>query len=247
MSIKTTFNYSPNFNSKKRLKKRIKFLIFHYTGMKNENSAIKRLTSMQSEVGSHYFVKNNGEIIVMVPEIYIAWHAGLSRWKHHKSLNNNSIGIEISNVGHKHGYKNFTKKQISSIKKLSLFLIKKYRINKRCILGHSDIAPERKKDPGEKFPWKLLAKNNIGIWHSKKKDILIKLRKKTLDTNNKEEFLTNLKKIGYQSKKMIIKDKKNFEKILTLAFQRRFRPELVNGVVDKECLIISQNLIKIQF
>ena len=82
---------------------------------------------------------------------------------------------------------------------------------------------------------------------AKKKNILIKLRKKKPDTNDKEKFLINLKKIGYQSKKIITKDKKNFEKLLTLAFQRRFRPELVNGVVDKECLIISQNLIKIQF
>ena len=247
MSIKTTFNYSPNFDPNKRAKKKIKFLILHYTGMKNENSAINRLTNIQSEVGTHYFIKKSGEIILMVPDLYVAWHAGASQWKNYKSINYNSIGIEISNTGHKHGYKSFTKKQIRSIKKLSLFLIKKYKINNRYILGHSDIAPERKKDPGEKFPWKTLAKKNIGIWHSEKKNRLIKLRKKMLDNNENIRFVKNLKKIGYQSKKILLKEEKKFKKLLISAFQRRFRPELVNGIADKECLLISQSLIKIQF
>ena len=90
----------------------------------------------------------------MVPDLYIAWHAGKSRWKHYKSLNINSIGLEISNPGHDHNYKKFSKKQINSILKLTKFLIKKYKIQPQNILGHSDIAPYRKKDPGEKFPWK---------------------------------------------------------------------------------------------
>ncbi len=247
MSIKTTFNYSPNFDPNKRLKKKIRFLIFHYTGMKKENSAINRLTNIQSEVGAHYFIKKNGEIIQMIPTLYTAWHAGVSQWKNYKSLNYNSIGIEISNVGHKHGYKTFTKKQINSIKRLSLFLIKKYKINKRFILGHSDISLERKKDPGEKFPWRDLAKKNIGIWHSEKKNRLVKLRKKIINNKENIKFLKNLKKIGYQSKKIIVNEEKKFKKLLITAFQRRFRPELVNGIVDKECLLISQNLIKIQF
>mgnify|MGYP006187329523 CR=1 FL=1 len=247
MSIKTTFNYSPNFTPVKRSKKKIKFLIFHYTGMKNEISAIKRLTSIQSEVGAHYFIKINGEIITMVPDLYVAWHAGLSQWGKYKSLNYNSIGIEISNIGHKFGYKKFTTKQIRSIKKLSLFLIKKYKINKKFIMGHSDIAPERKKDPGEKFPWEIFAKNNVGIWHELNKSQLIKFRKKKLDIKKNINFIMNLKKIGYQSRKKIIKDKKKFQKYLVLAFQRRFRQELINGIIDQECLLISQNLLKIKF
>ena len=169
MTINTTFNYSPNFNSKKRSSKQIKFIIFHYTGMKKESAAIHRLTDIQSQVSCHYLIKNNGEIITMVPNLYTAWHAGKSAWGSYKSLNKNSIGIEITNPGHQFTYKEFSKKQISSILKLSKFLIKKYKINSKNILGHSDVAPDRKKDPGENFPWKYLSKNSIGLWHSLKK------------------------------------------------------------------------------
>ena len=111
-----------------------------------------------------------------MPDLYIAWHAGKSSWKNYKSLNQNSIGIEITNPGHEFGYKKFSKKQISSLLKLSKFLIKKYKISSKNILGHSDIAPERKKDPGEKFPWEYLSKNKIGLWHTLNKQELIKNR-----------------------------------------------------------------------
>ena len=165
MSIKTILNYSPNFNSKKRSLKKIKFIIFHYTGMKKESEAINKLTEIQSEVSSHYLIKNNGEIVKMVPDLYIAWHAGISSWKNFRSLNKNSIGIEISNPGHDFNYKRFSQKQINSILILSKSLIKKYKISKENILGHSDIAPSRKKDPGERFPWQYLSKQGVGIWH----------------------------------------------------------------------------------
>ncbi|MDC3342147.1 N-acetylmuramoyl-L-alanine amidase, partial [Candidatus Pelagibacter sp.] len=134
----TTYNYSPNFDLKKRKPDQIKFIIFHYTGMKKESEAIERLTSIKSKVSCHYLIKNNGEIVVMVPDLYEAWHAGVSSWKNFKSLNKNSIGIEISNPGHDFNYKRFSKKQIKSIKKLSRFLIKKYKIDQKNILGHSD-------------------------------------------------------------------------------------------------------------
>ena len=169
MALKTILNYSPNFNLKKRVSKQIKFIIFHYTGMKTESAAINRLTNIQSEVSSHYLIKNNGDILTLVPDLYEAWHAGKSSWKNYKSLNRNSIGIEITNPGHEFGYKKFSKRQISSLLRLSKFLIKQYNISSKNILGHSDIAPQRKKDPGEKFPWKYLSKNNIGLWHTLKK------------------------------------------------------------------------------
>ncbi|MDC0455191.1 N-acetylmuramoyl-L-alanine amidase, partial [Candidatus Pelagibacter sp.] len=138
--MKTTQNYSPNFDIKKRKPKEIKFIIFHYTGMKKESEAINRLTDPYSKVSSHYLVKNNGEIVALVPDLYVAWHAGISSWKKINSLNKNSIGIEICNPGHNINYKKFSKKQIRSILKLSKFLIKNYKINKKNILGHSDIA-----------------------------------------------------------------------------------------------------------
>ena len=172
MAIKTLINYSPNFYPIKRNKKNIKFIIFHYTGMKSESSAIKKLIKIQSEVSSHYLIKNNGEIITLVPDLYIAWHAGISSWKNYDLLNKNSIGIEISNSGHQFNYKKFSKKQISSLLRLSKFLIRRYKIDPKNILGHSDIAPDRKKDPGEKFPWQYLAKNKISVWHDVKSKIL---------------------------------------------------------------------------
>ena len=161
IGLKMATSYSPNFNLPKRVKNRIKFIIIHYTGMKKESAAIKRLQDPKSKVSSHYLIKNNGGIINLVPDLYEAWHAGVSSWKHFTSLNKNSIGIEITNPGHQHGYRNFSSKQILSLKKLLYFLIKKYRIKKKCVLGHSDISPSRKKDPGEKFPWEYLAKKNI--------------------------------------------------------------------------------------
>ena len=200
MYIKTTFNYSPNFNPVKRVKKQIKFIIFHYTGMKKESDALNRLTKIQSEVGCHYFIKESGEILNLVPDLYIAWHAGKSSWKNYNSLNNNSIGIEISNPGHQFTYKNFSKKQINSLLKLSRYLVKKYKINYKNILGHSDIAPDRKKDPGEKFPWEHLAKKKIGIWHGLSRKIIKNYRNQKIDNLSKKKFLNNLFKIGYSKK-----------------------------------------------
>jgi N-acetylmuramoyl-L-alanine amidase len=244
MALKTILNYSPNFNPKKRTSKQIKFIIFHYTGMKNESNALKRLTDIQSEVSCHYFIKNNGEIIKMVPDLYIAWHAGESSWKNHKSLNQNSIGIEITNPGHEHGYKKFTQKQITSLLKLSKFLIKKYKISPKNILGHSDIAVLRKKDPGEKFPWEYLSKNKIGIWHQLNKQELTKNRKLKISKIEENIFFSNLFKIGYSKKYLKDKNKIKYLRELTKTFQRRFRQALVDGKIDQECLLISKNLIK---
>ena len=244
MRLKIFSNYSPNFDPIKRQKTQIKFLIFHYTGMKNEFDAINKLTNFKSNVSCHYFIKNNGETSVMVPDLYVAWHAGKSRWKHYKSLNKYSIGIEINNPGHDYNYKKFSKKQIQSLIKLSKILIKKYKINSKNILGHSDIAPERKKDPGEKFPWNELSKQGIGLWHSLSIQLLKKNRKIKIDKVSKKLFYNNLSKIGYRME--IIDNLKNtkFNNYIVKAFQRRFRQDLVNGKLDKECLIISDNLAK---
>ena len=171
--MKKIFNYSPNFDPEKRKINQIKYLIFHYTGMRNEKVATNRLTNSSSKVSSHYMIKNNGDIIIMVPDLYISWHAGKSRWKNLNSLNKYSIGIEISNPGHRFNYKKFSNVQIKSILKLCKFLIKKYKIKPQNILGHSDIAPDRKKDPGEKFPWQFLAKKQIGLWPPKSKKKLV--------------------------------------------------------------------------
>ena len=239
-----TLNYSPNFQTPKRNAKQIKYIIFHYTGMISESEAIKRLTNIKSKVSCHYLIKKNGEIIVIVPDLYSAWHAGKSRWKNNDSLNKNSIGIEICNPGHQFNYKKFSNKQILSLIKLSNFLTKKYKIKFKNILGHSDIAPDRKKDPGEKFPWEYLAKRKIGVWHDLDIKTLKQFRKKKLSKIDQNLFLENIFKIGYSKKtsKKIIKNKYNI--MILKAFQRRFRQSLVNGKSDQECLLISQNLLK---
>ena len=240
--LKMATSYSPNFNLPKRLKHNIKFIIIHYTGMKKESVAITRLQDPKSKVSSHYLIKRNGEIINLVPDLFEAWHAGVSSWKNFKSLNKNSIGIEITNPGHQHGYKRFSKKQIFSLQKLLNILVKKYKIKKKYILGHSDISPGRKKDPGEKFPWEMLAKNKLSFWHNLDQKKIKKFREKNLTTRIDENlFLKNLHKIGYNDVKKF-KSHKN-TKYLTLAFQRRFRQSLVNGKIDKECLLISKNLL----
>jgi N-acetylmuramoyl-L-alanine amidase len=244
MALKTILNYSPNFNPKKRTSKQIKFIIFHYTGMKSESDALKRLTDIQSEVSCHYLIKNNGEIVKIVPDLYIAWHAGKSSWKNYKSLNQNSIGIEITNPGHEYGYKNFTQKQITTLVKLSKLLIKKYKINPKNILGHSDIAVLRKKDPGEKFPWEYLSKNKIGIWHTLNKQDLLKNRKLKISKVEENIFFRNLFKIGYSKTFPKNIGRNKYLRELIKSFQRRFRQELVDGKIDQESLLINKSLIK---
>lgn len=234
MGLNLTKNYSINFSLPKRQKRSIKYIIIHYTGMINETDAIRRLCSLNSKVSSHYFIKNSGKIVAMVPDLYESWHAGVSRWKNFKSLNKYSIGIEINNPGHDHGYKNFNLKQINSLKRLLKNLMKKYKIKKQNILGHSDIAPTRKQDPGEKFPWLELSKSNLCYWHRLNIKQIKRYRKTKISLPQEKIFLRNLYKIGYSK---LDKFK------LTEAFQRRFRQGLVNGKIDLECLKISENLV----
>ena len=240
MGLNLTNYYSINFTLPKRRKNLIKFIIIHYTGMKKESDAIKRLCDTKSQVSSHYFIKNNGEILNLVPDLYEAWHAGKSSWKNFKSINKNSIGIEVNNPGHDHVYKKFYSKQIISLIKLLRFLKKRYNIKIKNILGHSDIAPLRKKDPGEKFPWNKLAKKNLCKFHSLNERKIKIYRNLKLESFENKKFLTNLHKIGYSD---INKANTNKSRELIIkAFQRRYRQDLINGKPDKECLLISKNL-----
>ena len=234
---KISSNYSPNFNPIKRRHNKIKYVVIHYTGMKSEAAAIKKLCDENENVSSNYFIKKNGEIIKLVPDLYEAWHAGKSRWNNHISLNKNSIGIEIHNPGHAHGYSNFSSKQIHSLKFLLKKLVRKYKIEIRNILGHSDIAPERKKDPGEKFPWEKFAKNKLIDFHFLNKRKIKNFRNEKVSTKERVLFYKNLKKIGY-----FVSKSENSKFLLNIAFQRRNRCKLVNGVIDRECLLISKKL-----
>ena len=233
--------YTPNFKKKERSISSIKMVVIHYTGMQSERESIKRLCDPNSDVSCHYLINLKGEVIQMVQDVNAAWHAGKSCWGKYKNLNENSIGIELVNKGHQFGYTNFKKKQILSLVILCKKIVKKYRIKKKNFLGHSDIAPLRKIDPGEKFPWEYLAKNEIGIWHNYKISFLKKFRKENLLTKKeKRKFFKNLNKIGY----CLSNNNSSFFNKIIKAFQRHFRKELINGAMDKECFLIAENLVK---
>ena len=239
--MKITSIYSPNYSKKKRAKNSIKVIVLHYTGMQSERESITRLCNPRSKVSCHYLINRSGKVYRLVRDANIAWHSGKSCWGKYKNLNKNSIGIELVNKGHQFGYTSFKKKQLSSLIKICRNLITKYKIKKKNIVGHSDIAPLRKIDPGEKFPWKELATKKIGTWHHFKPDFLSKFRKiKISSKKDKVKFSKNLSNIGY-----CFSNKNNsfFPKTVS-AFQRHYRKELINGFIDKECLIIAQNLSK---
>ena len=226
---------SPNYSRNSRPKKSIIFIIIHYTGMQSEIESINRLINKNSKVSCHYLINRKGKIMQMVKENKIAWHAGVSKWKNIKNLNKNSIGIELVNKGHFFGYENYSNLQINSLIKLCSKLKKKYKIHKENFLGHSDIAPYRKIDPGEKFPWKKLSNYKLGKWYNLKKNEILSDDKKKL-------FFKNLYKIGYRYFKI---DKRvKSDKLIIKAFQRRYNPKKITGYIDLKTLKISQFLAK---
>ena len=235
--MKIISNFSPNYTIAKRTKLEIKFVIIHYTGMQSEIESIKRLKNPQFKVSCHYLINRKGKVIQMVKDKCIAWHAGKSKWKKFNNLNNKSIGIELVNKGHQLGYQNFSKMQIKSLIKLCTILKKKYHIKKENFLGHSDIAPLRKIDPGEKFPWKKLSTYKIGKWYTKEKRKL-KINEKKINLL----FFQNLQKLGYRYfsvQKRNIKDKR-----IIKIFQQHYLPNNITGRVDLKTFKISHFLTK---
>ncbi len=229
---------SPNFSTKTRANKDIKLIVIHYTGMQSKIESVKRLLSPKNKVSCHYLIDRKGQILKMVEENKVAWHAGKSKWKNFINLNKNSIGIEIVNKGHELGYEKFTFQQINSVIQICKNLKKKYKIKNSNIVGHSDIAPLRKKDPGEKFPWKKLYKNNIGIWYKKSKFKSMKIDDKKLE----KLFFENLFKIGYRYFNKTRRSKN--DTFLIKAFQRRFLLSNVTGKIDQKTYKISYFLAK---
>lgn len=225
---------SPNFNT--RQKTIIpKYIILHYTAMNSSLQALKYLCDANNRVSSHFLISKSGKIYELVDIKYRAWHAGLSYWKKNKDINSNSIGIEIDNSGHHLLFEEYPDKQINELKKLIIFLKKNYHIEDFNILGHSDISPYRKIDPGEKLPWgKILnikSENNLKFKNTK--DNI------TNEINFKRKALFLLSEIGYD----IARAKKNKENFILLikAYQMHYRQGLVNGRLDLETFQIIQN------
>ena len=234
MKIKTDF--SRNFSPKIRSKNSIKYIILHYTGMQSEIESIDRLKDIKSKVSCHYLINRKGQITQMVNDNRVAWHAGKSKWKNLKNLNENSIGIELVNKGHEFGYQNFSSIQITNLIILCKNLKKKYVIKKENFLGHSDIAPLRKLDPGEKFPWKRLSKYKLGCWYERRSKKLKLTNYKKIESI----FFNNLFKIGYRYFK-VAKRSKN-DRIIIKSFQQRYLPNKVSGKIDQKTFEISHFL-----
>jgi N-acetylmuramoyl-L-alanine amidase len=189
----------------------VDMLILHYTGMRNGKDAIARLRDPVARVSSHYVVEEDGAVFRLVPEERRAWHAGVSHWRGNALLNGRSIGIEIVNPGHEFGYRPFPALQMAAVCDLCLEILSRHPIPARNVVAHSDVAPDRKEDPGELFDWEGLAANGVGLWPAK-------------DCPAEGEPLGLLASIGYRTDLPL--------PVLIRAFQRHWRPERVDGVAD---------------
>ncbi len=230
MKKKVNFNeeLSPNFSKRND---KIKYIIIHYTGTKSLLEALNIFKDENSQVSCHWLISKRGKLYKIVDEKNVAWHAGISYWKGDIMLNNSSIGIELDNIGHGLNYKRFSNIQMSTLEELLKLLINKYNIKKQNVLGHSDIAPDRKLDPGELFSWDRLAKKNLAYYPLVKKNTFNKIFFKLGDKNTEiKKIKFKLIKIGYKCSQ-----DNNFDiylKLVVEAFQRRFLPEKINGVID---------------
>ncbi len=214
---------SPNFDERGLP---ITMLVMHYTGMQDAATAIARLADPEAKVSAHYVVAEDGQIISMVEEGSRAWHAGKSYWRGITDVNSASVGIEIVNPGHEFGYRPFPDAQIDAVVGLARDIVHRHHITRGNVVGHSDIAPTRKVDPGELFPWYRLAKLRLA---------LPRPTRNLMDPLWTDAgFLLALERFGY--------DVSDGEAAVR-AFQRRFRPEILDGVIDGECRAILLALL----
>lgn len=214
---------SPNFNDRQAP---ITMIVLHYTGMADADAALARLCDPEAKVSAHYLVDENGEVTRLVSEEKRAWHAGRSHWRGMTDINSASIGIEIVNPGHEFGYRDFPEAQIEALIPLVADIKDRHGITRGNIVGHSDIAPARKRDPGELFPWGRLARLRLA---------LPRPTRNLLDPEWSEAgFLLALERFGYDVTDPLA---------AIVAFQRRFRPELIDGEIDAECRAILLALL----
>jgi N-acetylmuramoyl-L-alanine amidase len=191
----------------------VDMLILHYTGMRTGQEAIDRLRDPQAKVSSHYVVEEDGAIFRLVPEHRRAAHAGVSHWRGHAGLNARSIGIEIVNPGHEWGYRDFPALQMAALCELCLGVLARHPIPARNVVGHSDVAPDRKQDPGELFDWQGLARNGVGLWPGHDPP-----------APPEDAVLPLLGAIGYRTDLTL--------PVLVAAFQRHWLPQRADGIAD---------------
>jgi len=220
-------------------------LVLHYTGMADAESALGRLCSPTSEASAHYVVMEDGRVVQCVPESRRAWHAGQSGWEGESDINSCSIGIEIVNPGHDYGYPDFPKRQIAAVTTLCRSILTRYRIPPERVLGHSDVAPTRKRDPGEKFPWRTLHRSGIGLWVTPAP--IVEGPIYVLGESNPAiaELQELLSRYGYAITPSGHLDGSTRDVIA--AFQRHFRPENVDGVFDRSTLQTLRALLALRY
>jgi N-acetylmuramoyl-L-alanine amidase len=220
---------SPNHDSRGEViagTPRIDVLVLHYTGMQNAAAALDRLCDPEARVSSHYVIEEDGTIWRLVPEERRAWHAGVSYWMGETTLNTVSIGIEIVNPGHEWGYRSFPEAQMQAVEVLCRDILARRRIPSYRVVGHSDIAPTRKSDPGELFDWPRLARAGIGLWPAPVTETR-RRRGRGIGIVERAGALANLARIGYE----VVP---GAEAASIAAFQRRYRPERWDGKLDGE-------------
>jgi N-acetylmuramoyl-L-alanine amidase len=217
-------------------------IVLHYTGMRDADAALRKLCSPGTEVSSHYFVMEDGYIVQCVPEVRRAWHAGTSSWEGESDINSCSIGIEIVNPGHDLGYPDFPKRQIAAVSALCRSIFTRYRVPPHRVLGHSDIAPARKRDPGEKFPWRLLSESGIGLWVP---PAPITQGGRSFASGDNDpaigEIQLLLSRYGYGVPTSGHFDGETSDVIA--AFQRHFRPARVDGIADTSTILTIKALL----
>jgi N-acetylmuramoyl-L-alanine amidase len=236
--LATTFLASPNHDARTS---RTDILLMHYTGMTTEEEALARLTDPEAKVSSHYFVYEDGRIAQLVPEARRAWHAGESSWKGATDINSRSIGIEIANPGHEYGYRDFPDAQIEAAIALCRDIVKRHSIPRERVLAHSDVAPARKNDPGERFPWARLAAAGVGLWVEPAPIAA----GRTLSANDRgsevEDLQRRLVRFGYGLEVTRFYD--DSTRNVVTAFQRHFRPDRVDGLADPSTIETLKRLL----
>lgn len=232
---------SPNHGERRRDCK-LDMILLHYTGMRDADAAITKLCSPGTEVSTHYVVMEDGYVIQCVPEDRRAWHAGTSVWEGESDVNSRSIGIEIVNPGHDLGYPDFPKRQIAAVTALCRSIMTRHRVPAWRVLGHSDVAPSRKQDPGEKFPWRVLYESGIGLW-IKPAPITPGGRMFVLGESDPAiaEIQGLLASYGYAV--AISGNYDNATRDAIAAFQRHFRPAKVDGVADTSTIATIEALL----
>jgi len=217
-------------------------ILLHYTGMQTGEAALARLCSAESKVSAHYVVFEDGRIVQCVPEARRAWHAGVASWAGEDDINSCSIGVEIVNRGHDWGYPEFPLRQIAAVIALCRGIMLRRKVPAHRVLAHSDVAPARKKDPGEKFPWHSLANSGVGHWVQPAPIVrgeTLKLGTISDDVYNMQRALA---KYGYGIPTNGKYDGPTME--VVTAFQRHFRPARVDGIADHSTMITLQSLLE---